>query len=159
MRDMGNPDQWGDDWPPDELAAEDIEQGLSYVVEDGGRVHGVFALILGEDPTYAYIEDGSWLDDEPYGTIHRIASDGQSHGVLAACIDFCLGVIGNLRIDTHADNALMHHAVKKVGFVRCGIIYLENGDPRTAYQLHPHPNAAEDTEEPPSPLDDDGSPE
>ena len=137
MRETGNPNQWGDSWPPVELVEEDIPAGRSYVmVGDDGQVHGVFVLIVGEDPTYAAIEDGAWLDDEPYGTIHRIAGDGQLRGVFAAAIDYSLGVIGNLRIDTHADNAIMHHAIAKAGFTRCGIIHLEDGSPRVAYQLH-----------------------
>ena len=136
MREMGNPEQWGDSWPPVELAAEDIEKGRSYAFEDGGQVHAVFALILGEDPTYGYIEDGAWLDDAPYATIHRIASDGVLHGVFDAAVRFSLGIIDNLRVDTHADNAVMHHAIQKAGFVRCGIIYIADGTPRVAYQLH-----------------------
>ena len=137
MRETGNPNQWGDSWPPVEVVRDDIPAGRSYVVtDDEGTVHGVFVLIIGEDPTYGYIEDGAWLDDEPYGTIHRIASDGQMRGVFAASIGFCLGKIGNLRIDTHADNAIMHHSITKAGFTRCGTIYLEDGSPRIAYQLH-----------------------
>ncbi len=38
-----------------------------------------FAFILGEDPTYQQI-DGAWLNDQPYGTIHRIAGNGKIKG-------------------------------------------------------------------------------
>ena len=38
-------------------------------------VYSVF--IIGADPTYEVIEDGAWPDNSPYGTIHRIAGDGQ----------------------------------------------------------------------------------
>ena len=136
MSENGNPTQWGDTWPPEEVYVEDIGLGRSYVIEEDGRVHAVFALILGDDPTYSYIEGGAWLDDEPYGTIHRIASDGELHGVFQAAVDHSLGIIGNLRVDTHADNAVMHHAIRKAGFARCGIIYIDDGTPRTAYQLN-----------------------
>ena len=43
--------------------------------------------------------------------------------------------IRNLRIDTHNDNLTMQHIVAKAGFSYCGIIRLEDGDPRLAYQL------------------------
>jgi hypothetical protein len=33
--------------------------------------------MIGKDPTYAVIENGNWLNDEPYGVIHRIASNGR----------------------------------------------------------------------------------
>ena len=43
------------------------------MLETESGLHGVFAFILGEDPTYGVIEDGQWLSGDPYGTIHRIA--------------------------------------------------------------------------------------
>jgi RimJ/RimL family protein N-acetyltransferase len=39
-----------------------------------------------------------------------------------------------VRIDTHADNKVMQHVLEKRGFRRTGIIYLENGDPRIAFE-------------------------
>lgn len=134
MRKNGNPTQWGTTYPPAETLISDIEAGVSYVIENEGKICGTFAFFLGGDPTYSYIEDGAWLNDEPYGTIHRIAGDGKTRGVLSACIDYCSSVSKNLRIDTHADNSIMHHLLSKYGFTRCGRIYLENGDPRIAYQ-------------------------
>ena len=41
---------------------------------------------------------------------------------------------GNVRVDTHKDNYVMQNMLKKLGYSYCGIIYLENGDPRLAYQ-------------------------
>ena len=41
----------------------------------------------------------------------------------------------NLRIDTHRDNHIMQHCIRKAGFQYCGIIYLANGDERLAYQM------------------------
>ena len=38
-------------------------------------------------------------------------------------------------IDTHEKNKTMQHVVEKLGFKRCGIIYIEDGTPRIAYQL------------------------
>ena len=79
------------------------------------------------------IYDGQWGSEEPYGTIHRIASDG-SGGVFAACLSWCRGQIGHLRIDTHRDNHVMQHIVEKHGFQRRGIIYIADGTPRIAYE-------------------------
>lgn len=135
MAASGNPHQWGDSgYPHRDLLESDIEKGQLYVVEEDGKVRAAFAFILGDDPTYGYIEDGQWPDDQPYGTIHRVASDGQIKGVFTRVFDFCRAQIGVLRIDTHRDNKTMQHVVTKHGFVRCGIIYLMNGDPRIAYQ-------------------------
>ena len=135
MRQSGNPDQWGTDKPQRKLLEDDIRKGELFVGEDEGDIHFVFAFILGADPTYSYIEDGSWLSDEPYGTIHRIASDGTVSGVVKMAVEYCRETIPNIRIDTHEKNKTMQHVVEKLGFTRCGIIYLEDGAPRIAYQL------------------------
>lgn len=133
----GNPHQWGDDgYPQRELLERDIALGQSYVAEGAdGQVHGVFLFAPGPDPTYAVIEGGHWPDDGPYGVIHRIAGDGQIRGLLAAAVEFCRRRCPALRIDTHRDNTVMQSALAKQGFVRCGVIRLENGDPRIAYHL------------------------
>jgi hypothetical protein len=136
MRSTGNMTQWINVYPGRDLIEGDIEKGNSYVGVYDGRVTGTFAFILGEDPTYSYIEDGEWLNSLPYGTIHRIASDGTVHGFLEAAAGFASGIICNLRIDTHDDNRVMQHLLRKNGFKRCGRIYLENGDPRIAYQRY-----------------------
>ena len=40
----------------------------------------------------------------------------------------------SLRADTHADNKVMQHLLESEGFTRCGIIHVEDGTPRIAYQ-------------------------
>ena len=52
-----------------------------YAVEINGRFCGAFVFFIGEEPTYRIIEDGAWIDDGPYGTIHRVASDGTERGI------------------------------------------------------------------------------
>ena len=134
MRKTGNMLQWVNGYPQKELLMEDIQKGQLFVIEEEGAVRGVFAFILGDDPTYSYIEDGRWPNDLPYGTIHRIASDGTAKGIVSKALAFALGHTAQVRADTHQDNKTMQHVLEKNGFVRCGIIYLENGDPRVAYQ-------------------------
>ena len=134
MAATGNPTQWGKSFPPENLIKDDICQKYSYVVEADGGIHGVFAFISGTDPTYAHIE-GAWMSDAPYGTIHRIASDGTVKGVFAAAIAFCKSRISHIRIDTHADNKTMRRAIEKAGFKECGIIRVADGTPRIAYEL------------------------
>lgn len=136
MKQSGNPAQWGTAFPPETLIRDDIREKRNYVVEADGGIHGVFAFIEGEDPTYAYIE-GEWMSDAPYGTIHRIASDGEVKGVFAAAIAFCKARIAHLRIDTHENNTTMRYAIEKAGFKKCGIIRIDDGSPRIAYELMP----------------------
>lgn len=133
MRSSGNPTQWGDSRPAESSVRGDIERGVGYVVEHGGEIVGVFAFIIGLDPTYERI-DGEWLNDEPYGTVHRIASSGEVRGVFSACLDFCFSLMPNIRIDTHCNNAPMRHLLKKHGFTECGTIWTDDGTPRMAFQ-------------------------
>lgn len=135
MRESGNPNQWNGAYPDPELLREDIRKQRLYVIKKDGRIHGVFMLLLEEEPTYSFIEDGSWREGEtPYGTIHRLAGDGEVKGLFAKCVAFCEGKVKYLRADTHFDNHTMQHLLEKNGFERRGIIYLKNGDSRIAYQ-------------------------
>lgn len=134
MRASGNPNQWNGAYPDPETLRTDMEKQRLYVYKKDGRIHGVFMLLLEEEPTYAYIEDGSWREETPYGTIHRLAGDGEVKGLFAKCVAFCEKKVPYLRADTHFDNHTMQHLLEKNGFERRGIIYLKNGDPRIAYQ-------------------------
>ncbi len=133
----GNPTQWGDGYPFSDILEEDIDRRQLYVVcSADGAIHGAFAFILGEDPSYAHI-DGAWRNRRPYGTIHRIAGDGEINGVFAQCLDFCAGICPNIRADTHANNKPMRHLLEKNGFSYCGMVNLDlhEGDTvRLAYQ-------------------------
>ena len=129
MAENGNPTQWKDGYPWLDMLEEDIRLGRLYVVEENG-ICGVFMFVIGDDPTYGHIE-GSWRSNRPYGVIHRIA--GQGGGIFEAVLNFCAEKIRHLRIDTHADNKPMQHLVEKAGFSRRGIIYVEDGTPRIAY--------------------------
>lgn len=133
MAESGNPDQWGIGYPPEEMIRQDIRDGKSYVNLEGDHIRAVFYFAVEADPTYGYIE-GSWLNDAPYGVIHRIAVDGSGRGVATECFAFAAQHCENIRIDTHEKNIPMQRCLTKNGFTRCGTIYLEDGDPRIAYQ-------------------------
>ena len=131
MAKHGNPNQWGKTYPPTQQLRRDIAEEKLFVITDGQRIHGVFYFWIGQDPTYRRI-DGAWRSDSPYGTIHRIAGDG-SGGILKTAVAFAEEKIGHLRMDTHEDNRVMQSALAKLGFQPSGIIYLEDGSPRIAY--------------------------
>ena len=134
MKEQGNPDQWGDRHPPVELLREDIEVGRLYLCVEGEEILGSFFFQVGDDPTYRVIHNGKWLNDAPYGVIHRIAVAKQGRGVASVCFDFALSQCKNVKIDTHKDNIPMQRALEKKGFSYCGIIYIASGDERIAYQ-------------------------
>lgn len=62
-------------YPPQTQLESDIEKGNCYLIStDDNRAIATFAFIKGVDPTYLKIEGEGWLNEEPYGTIHRVAS-------------------------------------------------------------------------------------
>jgi hypothetical protein len=116
-----NPSQWGLNYPSKDLILEDINKSISYVICKDNKICGTFMFIIGEDPTYNQI-NGSWLDNSLYGTIHRIASDGISHKIFEAALNYCLTKINHIRIDTHLDNKIMQKKILENKFKKCGII-------------------------------------
>lgn len=135
MAEIGNPNQWAATYPSEELLKKDIENRDSYVILQGNRIVATFVLRGGIDPTYNIIYDGQWLNDDPYATIHRVASSGEVKGVLHLSMQFALQHYHNIRIDTHRDNKVMQNAIAKERFKYCGIIHCWNGDERLAYQF------------------------
>jgi len=198
MRESGNPNQWKDSYPPGEIIESDINSGKSHVCVCGDTIAAVFYFSVERDPTYEVIA-GQWLNDEPYGVVHRIArargafgaaggkagtgneaeakaeaevggkaesaAEGDSEyevklggdskpepkieiepkreiesevksgaGVGAFCLNWCFEQRGNIRVDTHHDNAPMQRLLDKLGFTYCGIIWLANGEERLAFQ-------------------------
>ncbi|MCI1219245.1 MAG: N-acetyltransferase [Bifidobacterium sp.] len=156
MAKNGNPTQWGDSFPLADTVRRDIAAGRTMLLVDNEasneagaegstgdgiaqeRILAQFVLCPGDDPTYREI-DGNWLDDDPYVTIHRIASSGLVARVAYDCLKWAVEQYGNVRIDTHPNNMAMQHVIERSGFVRCGLISLldrETDKTRIAYQRH-----------------------
>ena len=145
MRADGNHDQWSaPGFPDDSLLLRDIARGGGFVIEStvmpgltghlaAPRIVAYFALLPSPEPTYDVI-DGAWLTDEPYGVIHRMASYPEVHGIFSTIINYAASRFAHLRIDTHRDNRIMRHLIEKHGFTYCGIIWLEDGTERLAYE-------------------------
>jgi len=134
MAKSGNPTQWVNGYPVRWMLEEDIALGRSYVCEDENGICATFVFAVMEDPTYLKIYEGAWKKDGPYGVVHRIASANRSRGVAGFCLNWCYEMCKNVRIDTHRNNIPMQKALAKYGFEYCGIIYLEDGDERIAFQ-------------------------
>lgn len=135
MRAAGNTAQWTDSYPSGEIVQADMARGVLYVCENAdARIHAAFALIPGEDPTYAYIEGGAWRDGSPYATIHRAASDGTERGVFRDILTFARERYDHLRADTHEDNLPMQRCLEGSRFILCGTIYVRDRSPRLAYE-------------------------
>lgn len=136
MAETGNPNQWADTYPSIQQLTDDINSGDSYLCLKEGKIVATFVLRGGNDPTYDIIYDGAWKNDNPYATIHRIASSGEVKGIFNTAMKYALKHYKTIRIDTHRDNKVMQNAIIKAGFEYCGIIHCWNGDERLAYQYN-----------------------
>lgn len=134
MLENDNPDQWRDGYPDEEMIIKDIESNNHFVCVDNNRVIGCFTFMEGDDPTYKEIYEGKWLDNNPYGVIHKIAVLENGKGTGTSCLEYCFSRCKNIRIDTHRDNIPMQRLLEKRGFQYCGVIYNWLGDERLAYQ-------------------------
>lgn len=131
MKANGNANQWGDSYPNESIIKKDIENKISYVLEENGQVFACFAFIKGYEKNYEL----EFISDSEYGIIHRVASDGRKNGIVSQIISFIKREVDILRIDTHEDNKTMQKAIERLGFKRLGIIYLDDGSQRNLFEL------------------------
>jgi len=134
--------QWQDGYPNKENFISDRKKGCSYVLEENGKVIGTMAVFFEGEPTYRTIYKGKWLsEDLPYAAIHRVAVDADRKGkglagkMVEEVVKMCKERgICSIKNDTHRLNDSMQHMLEKNGFTRCGVIYLENGEERIAFE-------------------------
>lgn len=140
MKNQGNPEQWGDDYPSKSLIEDDIQRDKCFVCVNEEKIGAVFYFSIENDSSYDEIEDGQWRNDRSYGVVHRIAVGENMHnqGVASECIAFAVSEckkkkIYDLRMDTHKDNVPMQRFLEKQDFRKCGKIHVEDGSERIAY--------------------------
>lgn len=137
-------DQWQDGYPSLQVVDEDIALERSYAVIIDGQLCGTFVLIEDGEPTYDKIYEGAWQTEaqhQDYVAIHRVAVSVavRGKGISTSIVSYAEAharALGrtSLRIDTHKGNVVMRRMLEKHGFRYCGVIYLENGNPRVAYE-------------------------
>ena len=136
-----NIDQWQNNYPNPEIINADIDNGYSYVVINDNDIVATAAVSFDSENTYNKIYDGEWLSNGEYAVIHRIAvkSNKKGYGISSLIIrnveELCLKKsVYSIKIDTHKDNISMKKLLEKNGFKYCGIIYLEAGSERIAFE-------------------------
>lgn len=136
MAEHGNGGQWGKTYPNREVVMQDLAYRQLYLCLADGKIAAVFVYFEREEPSYAKIWDGQWLNTLPYGVIHRVAAAKWARGLGAPafCLEWAYRRCGNLRIDTHENNIPMQNLIQKCGFSYCGRIQTEDGGERIAFQ-------------------------
>ncbi len=138
-----NIDQWQDNYPNAHIIQEDIDNGHSHVIEDDkGRLLATAMISFDGEPTYKHI-NGKWLSDKEatYAVVHRIAvhPNYKRQGVARFILSWIYKRLEQekaqgFRIDTHRQNTAMQNLLDSMDFQYCGIIYLEDGAERLAYE-------------------------
>lgn len=142
-------DQWQDGYPRVTDIENDIRRDELWIGMTGERIDCAAALLCGKpgetsvDHTYDRIENGAWLTctRKDYAAVHRVAcaSWARSTGCASQLMAYLAELARengkwSLRVDTHEGNLAMRKMLAKNEFAYCGVIYLENGDKRVAYE-------------------------
>ena len=134
-------DQWQDGYPAKEDLRRDIESGNSYVLTNKDEIVATTVISLDGESTYNSIFNGEWITNTEYIVMHRVAVHDKYKGkgifkeLIKEAESLALNKgIFSIKIDTHRDNISMQRAVVKNDFKKCGIIYLEDGSERIAFE-------------------------
>ena len=134
-------DQWQDNYPNLNIIKDDIDKRKSYVLEENGTIVATVAVSFNDEKTYDKIYNGKWITENDYAVIHRIAVANNYKGkrisseILAHIEKMCLQKnVHSIKVDTHEQNESMRKMLSNNGFRYCGIIYLEIGNERVAYE-------------------------
>lgn len=134
-------DQWQDGYPAKEDLRRDIESGNSYVLTNKDEIIATTVISLDGESTYNSIFNGEWITNEEYIVMHRVAvhEKYKGKGIFKELIKEAESLalnkgIFSIKIDTHRDNISMQKALLKSSFEKCGIIYLNDGSERIAFE-------------------------
>ncbi len=141
MAEAGIP-QWQNNYPNEHTFLEDVRAEKSFVFLEEDELVATAMVDVDGDPAYQKIYDGKWLNDKPYGVIHRIAvkkSRGKSlqygQRTFTEIFKYLLSQgVYNVRIDTHEKNRPMRNLLEKFGFTLCGKVTVHDGTERMAFQ-------------------------
>lgn len=129
--------QWQDKdgYPNEETFLNDLSKNIIFVSVDKDIVTGILVLSKQEEIVYENLVSGTWLNEEKYYVIHRVAVKKEYYhqGIAVALFQEAENYalydhIYNIRVDTHEENKRMEHLLSKLGYQKCGIIYLQRKD-------------------------------
>ena len=134
-------EQWHDGYPTDECIKNDISDKNCYVMTVAGEIIATVMVGFDGENTYNRIYDGRWRSFGKFACIHRLAvkREHMNKGVGTAIMTEVEKMAlargwHSLRCDTHENNIPMQRLLIGFGFDYCGIIKLENGAVRLAFE-------------------------
>lgn len=134
--------QWQNNYPNVEVISNDIERGDSYLLLKDDNIIATTAVTFDGEESYNNIYEGQWLtNNDEFAVIHRIAVDnsykgsGISSKIIEEVENLCKSKgVSSIKVDTNEDNIAMQKLLKKNNFKYCGIIYIEDGSKKAAFE-------------------------
>lgn len=134
-------DQWQNNYPNTGTISDDIDNQHSYVLLKDNKIVATAAVSFDGEKTYDFIHEGKWISNNEFAVIHRIAVDntykglGLSAEIIKSVEKLCLSKgVYSIKVDTHKENIPMQKLLEKNKFQYCGVIYLEDGSKRIAFE-------------------------
>ena len=131
--------QWQNGYPNPEVIKSDLEKEYGYVLADGPTIIAYSAVIKNYEPAYSEI-NGSWLTNEDFVVIHRVAisEDYLGKGLVQKMFGYFEAFAVNngiysIKVDTNFDNIPMLKILEKLGYTFCGEVFF-SGSPRKAFE-------------------------
>ncbi|HNP24743.1 MAG TPA: GNAT family N-acetyltransferase [Panacibacter sp.] len=139
QRRLDGSEQWQQGYPNLNTVHEDIANDYGYVLTDNNVIIAYAAVIFGIEPAYNEI-DGSWLTNQDYMAVHRVATSNSAKGkgvatkLFSLLEDLCIQRnVFSIKVDTNFDNAPMLRILEKLSYTYCGEIIF-GGAPRKAFE-------------------------
>ncbi|MFT4754054.1 MAG: putative GNAT superfamily acetyltransferase [Salibacteraceae bacterium] len=136
-------DQWQDGYPNESIIKNDIQSGNSYVIiNENSEIVATTMFTTAPESTYSSI-DGDWFIPvhQTYGVIHRLAISAKhrNQGIAKFVFNHFENELSrnnhtSMKVDTHRGNKGMQHMLTSIGYKYCGVIYLNTGDERLAFE-------------------------
>lgn len=134
-------DQWQDGYPNRGRIERDIENEESYVLTQGSEIAATGVVSFRREEAYTRIYEGRWISEGGYAVIHRVAVADRYKGRQLSAVfmelaeRLCLERgLRSVRADTHEQNLPMQTVLKNNGFQYSGVIYLDSGAKRLAFE-------------------------
>ena len=131
--------QWQDGYPNEDVIKQDIAKGIGYVLTDDNTIIGYAAILFNDEPAYELIK-GTWLTNEEFIVVHRVAitdnyiGKGLAQKIFLFTEDLAIeNKIFSIKVDTNFDNIPMLKILEKLGYSYCGEVSFR-GNARKAFE-------------------------
>ena len=125
--------QWQDGYPNETVIQQDIAKGIGYILTDDNTIVGYAAILFNDEPAYEHLK-GTWLTNDDFAVVHRVAiSDdylgkGLAQKIFLFTEDLALeNNIFSIKVDTNFDNIPMLKIFEKLGYTYCGEVTFRGG--------------------------------